>query len=84
MGFLIEVVDTMDALDARVDELAQMVAKLAPVTLRTTKEQMRRMRSSLIANLNDDDLIAKCYGSRDFKEGVGAFMARRSPEWSGK
>ena len=84
MGFLNEVVDTAESLDSRVDELAMQVAKLAPVTLRTTKEQLRRMRSSMIANLNDDDLISACYGSRDFSEGVGAFVARRPPEWSGK
>lgn len=84
MGFLNEVVDTAESLDSRVDELAMQVAKLAPVTLRTTKEQLRRMRSSMIANLNDDDLISACYGSRDFSEGVGAFVARRPPQWSGK
>lgn len=84
LGFLTELVETAEALDRRVDELAQMVAGLAPITLRTTKEQMRRMRSAMIANLNDDDLVAQCYGSQDFKNGVEAFVARREPKWLGK
>jgi enoyl-CoA hydratase len=84
LGFLNELVETPEALDTRVDELAHQVAGLAPITLRTTKEQMRRMRSALIANLNDDDLISACYGSEDFKNGVEAFVARRAPQWRGR
>ena len=84
LGFLNEVVDTPEALDARVAELAKSVAALAPLTIRVTKEQMRRMRSALIANLNDDDLIALCYGSEDFRNGVEAFVARREPKWRGR
>ena len=84
LGFLNEVVDTAEDLDARVEELARSVATLAPLTLRVTKEQMRRMRAATIANISDDDLLALCYGSADFKQGVEAFVARRAPEWKGR
>lgn len=84
LGFLNEVVDTTEALDARVDELARSVAALAPLTLRVTKEQMRRMRAAMIADVNDDDLVAMCYGSEDFRQGVKAFVARRAPQWKGR
>jgi len=84
LGFLNEVVEGIDELDARVDELARSVAALAPLTLRATKEQMRRMRAASIAALNDDDLVAMCYGSEDFRQGVEAFVARRAPLWKGR
>jgi len=84
LGFLNEVLDSAEALDARVEELARSVAALAPLTLRVTKEQMRRMRAASIAALNDDDLVALCYGSEDFKQGVEAFVARRTPRWQGR
>ncbi len=84
LGFLSEFFESAEALDARVDELAHRVAGLAPLTFRTTKEQMRRMRAAMIANLNDDDLVAMCYGSEDFKSGVEAFVARREPQWRGR
>jgi enoyl-CoA hydratase/carnithine racemase len=29
-----------------------------------------------------DDIIAKCYASDEFKEGVAAFLAGRKPGWS--
>ena len=30
-----------------------------------------------------DDLVRLCYGSSDFREGVDAFVGRRSPVWKG-
>ena len=84
LGLLNEVLDSVEAMDARVEELARLVASLAPLTLRVTKEQMRRLRAATIANLNDDDLVSLCYGSEDFKQGVAAFVARRPPQWSGR
>ena len=84
IGLLNEIVASPEALDARADELARSIASLAPLTLRVTKEQMRRMRAALIAGVNDDDLVAQCYGSEDFKQGVEAFLARRPPAWQGR
>jgi len=31
----------------------------------------------------DRDLIAMCYNSADFREGIDAFLSKRSPKWSG-
>ena len=81
-GFVHEVV-AADAIEARVQVLAKQLASHAPLTLWATKEAVRRLQES--RPLPDgDDLIAKIYGSDDFREGVSAFVAKRSPHWTGR
>jgi enoyl-CoA hydratase/carnithine racemase len=80
-GFLSEIVQPAD-LDRRVAELARRLAQHAPVTMRVSKEAIRRI---LHAGLPDgDDLVRACYGSDDFRIGVTAFVEKREPQWTGK
>ncbi len=71
-----------ERLEARVAELASQIAGHAPVTIRATREALRRLESDILAD--DTDLIRQVYGSADFREGVTAFVARRAPAWQGK
>lgn len=80
-GFLTEIVASGGALHARAQELAEQVAALAPLTLRASKEMARRLRAAAFAD--DEDLIRLCYGSRDFREGLTAFLDKRRPDWTG-
>jgi len=34
--------------------------------------------------VNGTDLMLSCYMSRDFREGVEAFLAKRRPLWTGE
>ena len=69
-------------LDAAGTALAQRLAALAPVTQSVAKEGLRRLE---LHHLPDgEDLIRRAYGSRDFREGVQAFTARRPAIWSGE
>ena len=81
LGLLNEVVDDHPALERRADELAKLVAGHAPLTLRATKQGLHRMQPK---SYEDEDLILMCYQSRDFREGMDAFLNKRQPQWTGE
>jgi enoyl-CoA hydratase/carnithine racemase len=80
-GFLAEII-APDDLDRRVGELCDRLVNHAPITMRVSKEAIRRL---LHAGLpGDHDLVRECYGSEDFRRGVRAFVDKREPEWTGR
>jgi enoyl-CoA hydratase len=83
IGLVHEVVEDAAALQVRASELAQVVASHAPLTLRATKEGLRRLQVNGPA-AEGEDLVLMCYMSGDFREGMDAFLNKRPPKWSGK
>jgi enoyl-CoA hydratase len=66
----------------RVVELAHIMAGHAPLTLRATKEALRRLQFADEPG-SDRDLILMCYTSEDFREGMDALLDKRPPRWRG-
>ena len=83
VGLVNELFDTPDALMSRAHALAAQIATQAPLTMRAAKEIVRRMRERA-AGIDDKDLIALCYGSADFQEGLDAFLTKRTPKFAGR
>ena len=81
-GFVHEIA-AADAIEARVHELAATLASHAPITMRVTKEAVRRLQAAR-AIPGGDDLIVQTYGSDDFREGVRAFLDKRPANWTGR
>jgi enoyl-CoA hydratase len=84
LGLVSEVLETQDALITRAEELAEQMATFAPLTLRATKEALRRLKEAQQSVLEDRDLIEMCYMSEDFREGLEAFLGKRRPDWKGR
>jgi enoyl-CoA hydratase/carnithine racemase len=82
IGLFNEIVDA-DRIEDRTLELAALIAEHAPLTLRATKEAVRRILEHGRPE-EFDDLILLCYLSGDFKEGVAAFLDKRPAQWTGR
>ena len=83
LGLLNEIVPDVETLQRRALETAKLVASHAPITLEVTKEAVRRIRRTL-SREEGEDLILKAYMSEDFREGMDAFLNKRTPNWKGK
>jgi enoyl-CoA hydratase/carnithine racemase len=81
-GFVFQLVEPGD-LPSAAESLLRRIRSSAPLTLRSVKQLLRRVEDSAPV-VHDEDLLALCYGSSDFHEGVLAFLTDRRPHWTGR
>lgn len=70
-----------EGLDAHVATFALELSSRAPSTIKATKAILARIRAHR-APAAADDVIAACYGSEEFRDGVRAFNEGRTPPWA--
>lgn len=83
IGWLHEIAESDEVLFDLVDTIAHELKDLAPLTLRATKRALMHVRDGFDEELGRD-LVAMCYQSDDFREGVDAFINKRKPRWTGQ
>jgi enoyl-CoA hydratase/carnithine racemase len=71
-----------EEIEDRVRELCGQLAGHAPLTMQATKKMVHRLAEQDLPAA--EDLVAICYGSHDFHEGVAAFTEKRRPRWTGR
>jgi enoyl-CoA hydratase/carnithine racemase len=82
-GLVNEIVEDVPALQARVEELAKLIQGHAPLTMESVKAALHRLQRRLTRE-EGRDLILRCYMSEDFREGMDAFLNKRTPQWKGR
>ena len=71
-----------ESLDTVVGDTVRELLAAAPLTQWATKELSRRLRRAAIPS--DEDVIARVYGSEDFRAAVRAFGDKQPPAWNGR
>ena len=80
-GFLYQIAEATE-IESVTHTLAEKLSALAPITQKASKLTLARLLQS---NLPDcTDLMRETYNSKDFREGVNAFLEGRPPKWIGK
>lgn len=82
VGLASRVVDD-DKLDAEIDRIVEAVVKTGPIAVEGTKRLAREsLQIPLDAGLNSEaNAFALCFSRAESKEGIGAFLAKRTPHF---
>lgn len=80
-GFVAELC-AEDELESATDAVVQTLLRHAPISMWAAKEAVRRFRRANIPA--GDDIVARAFGSEDFRSAVAAFAAKERVSWKGR
>lgn len=81
LGFVAELCGE-DDLESATDGIVQTLLGHAPISMWAAKEAVRRFRRSNIPE--GDDIVARAFGSKDFRRAVAAFASKETVAWEGR
>jgi enoyl-CoA hydratase/carnithine racemase len=80
---LVDEVTAVDALEARLAEIARKIGENAPLSLRAAKAGIDHLTRGVHAAEDIAALSARCFASADYAEGRAAFLEKRTPKFRG-
>lgn len=81
LGFVAELCPE-EELEAATDALVKTLLAHAPISMWAAKEAARRFRRASIPE--GDDIVARAFGSEDFRRAVAAFAKKEQVAWEGR
>lgn len=83
IGLIEEVTDSISQAQTRALTLAQAACKLSPIAMVNCKTLIQHTRSGTHATglMRERDLFVDLFRTEDQKEGVAAFLEKRTPKW---
>lgn len=81
-GFVTQLVDDADALDAALEATVTTLAGHAPLSMWAAKQAAARLRRAGLPG--GDDIVERVYGSNDFRAAVRGFATKEPTKWTGE